>query len=201
MSNFPNVWRGYRNMWNSMQIRSAEADDLRDIAERLLKHKSRYKAVEAQTAVPWELIAAIGEREAGTGIFKGHLHNGDPLTGYTYHKPSGRPHVGHGPPFTWEESAADALKYDGLTEVNYWTIERMLFEAEGYNGWGYYKKNVNSPYVWSFSNHYTRGKYVADGEYDPHATDAQAGVAPILYMLQQFDPSIEFRREGEDLVA
>jgi lysozyme family protein len=57
--------------------------------------------------VPWELIAALHEREAG-GSFKGHLHNGDPLTGRTYHVPAGRPAKGS-PPFTWEASAIDAL--------------------------------------------------------------------------------------------
>ena len=41
----------------------------------------------------------------------------------------------------------------------------MLFRLEAYNGSGYRDKHpdVKTPYLWSFSNHYTRGKYVADG--------------------------------------
>jgi hypothetical protein len=41
-----------------------------------------------------------------------------------------------------------------------------------------------SPYLWSMTNHYIRGKYVSDGRFDPVAVSAQAGVASILKILK-----------------
>jgi peptidoglycan hydrolase-like protein with peptidoglycan-binding domain len=42
---------------------------------------------------------------------------------------------------------------------------------------------VPSPYLWSFSNHYTRGKYVADGRFSPTAVSQQVGAAVLLKQL------------------
>jgi len=95
--------------------------------------------------------------------------------------PAGRPKAGR-PPYTWEVSAADALRYDGLDKVTDWSPERVAYELEGYNGWGYrlYRRGMPSPYLWSFSNHYTRGKYSADGKFDPALVSQQCGAMLIL---------------------
>ena len=42
-----------------------------------------------------------------------------------------------------------------------------------------------SPYLWSFSTHYARGKYVADGKWSPTAVSAQCGVAVLLRRLAE----------------
>jgi lysozyme family protein len=49
---------------------------------------------------------------------------------------------------------------------NDWSTPAVLHRLEGFNGYGYRKfhPNVPSPYLWSGSNHYTRGKYIADGK-------------------------------------
>jgi lysozyme family protein len=39
---------------------------------------------------------------------------------------------------------------------------------------------VLSPYLWSGSQHYTSGKFVADGTFDPDAVSKQSGAAVIL---------------------
>ena len=44
--------------------------------------------------------------------FDQHLHNGDPLSGRTTHVPPGRPRPAS-PPFTWEQSAHDAIIRSG----------------------------------------------------------------------------------------
>ena len=52
-------------------------------------------------------------------------------------------------------------------------FDQTLYELERYNGFGYRDRRpqVLSPYLWSFSNHYSRGKYVADGRFsDPSPT-------------------------------
>jgi lysozyme family protein len=49
---------------------------------------------------------------------------------------------------------------------------------------GYRRRGVPSPYLWSFSNLYTKGKFVADGHFDANAVSAQCGAAVMLKALQ-----------------
>jgi lysozyme family protein len=93
--------------------------------------------------------------------------------------PAGRPPHGN-PPFTWEASAQDAVRYQKLTKITDWSLAHALYLLEGYNGYGYLYHGRNSPYLWSFSNHYTKGLYVSDGKYDPEAVCRQAGSACVL---------------------
>jgi lysozyme family protein len=60
----------------------------------------------------------------------------------------------------------------------------MLYRLEAYNGFGYRRKGVPSPYLWSFCNLYERGKYVADGQYDPNAVSKQCGAGVMLKKLK-----------------
>lgn len=117
----------------------------------------------------------------GSCNFKVHLHNGDPLTGKTVQVPAGRPRNGT-PPFTWEISAEDALIVKGFHNISDWSIPAMLYRFEGYNGFGYRKTSINipSPYLWSFSNHYNKGKFVADGKFNGSAVSKQCGTAVLL---------------------
>ena len=62
----------------------------------------------------------IHSLEAGLS-FARHLHNGDPLSARTVQVPRGRP-LADEPPFTWEQSAADALTMEGITDVKGWTV-------------------------------------------------------------------------------
>lgn len=135
--------------------------------------------------IPWYFIACVHYLECSFS-FKKHLHNGDPLTGYTVQVPAGRPKVGHPPPFTFNESAVDALKFMGFDKVRSWILPFILRKLEAYNGFGYFKyKKINSPYLWSFSNHYTKGKYVKDGKFDKEAVSQQTGSAVILKRMEE----------------
>ncbi|MBO9153820.1 hypothetical protein ACFOTA_16490 [Chitinophaga sp. GCM10012297] len=135
--------------------------------------------------IPWFFIACVHYLECSFNFNK-HLHNGDPLTGYTVQVPSGRPKVGHPPPFTFEESAVDALRFMNFDKVRQWILPLILRKLEAYNGFGYFKyKKINTPYLWSFSNHYTKGKYVKDGKYDPEAVSQQMGAAVVLKRMEE----------------
>jgi len=175
----------YANLWASMAIRHDKMPEVDAIVARIINEKQRYRTVELATAVPWFAIATIHNLEA-SGDFSRHLHNGDPLTQRTVHVPAGRPASGN-PPFTWEESAADALHYDKLTEVTDWSIEHLAYLFEKFNGWGYrlYHPAVKSPYLWSYSNHYTSGKYVGDGQWSQSAVSLQCGAMVLLKRLQE----------------
>jgi lysozyme family protein len=51
---------------------------------------------------------------------------------------------------------------------------------------GYRKRKppMNSPYLWSGSNHYTKGKFIHDGQFDPEAVSKQIGAGTMLrYMV------------------
>jgi lysozyme family protein len=182
---FPELKDEYSNLWAEMAIRRDKLPEVDAIVQRIVGHKDSYRAVEQLTRVPWFAIAIIHNLEAG-GDFSRHLHNGDPLTARTVHVPAGRPSSGN-PPFTWEESAADALQYDGLTQVTDWSTEHLAYQFENFNGWGYrlYHPHVKSPYLWSYSNHYTQGKYVGDGQWSETAVSRQCGAMVLLKRLQE----------------
>jgi len=183
--NFPDVKDEYTGLWAEMAIRREKLPEIDGIVRRIVQHKDRYQAVERLTNVPWYVIAVLHSLEA-SGRFDRHLHNGDPLTARTVQVPAGRPRSGT-PPFTWEQSAVDALDYDGLSHVTDWSIEHMAYLFEGFNGWGYrrFHPHVKSPYLWSYSNHYTKGKYVADGRWSETAVSRQSGTMVLLKRLEE----------------
>lgn len=171
---------GYTNLFAKMKIRPERISAAQAIARKLAANKVRYEVVAKPFGCPWWFVAVIHQLE-GAANFSTHLHNGDPLTSRTVHVPAGRPAVGS-PPFTWEASAADALTLQGIDKVPSWELPRCLYELERYNGWGYLGK-VNSPYLWSMSDLYTTGKYVADGVWSSGAVSEQYGAAVILRAL------------------
>lgn len=148
--------------------------------EFIVTYAYRFKVVELRTGVPWWVTAALEWRECD-GSFKQCLHNGDPLPGPTVNVPAGR-----GPFSSWEDAAADALAYDGLTKVTPWSLPVACQWVEKFNGLGYLLKHSNqtlSPYLWSGTNLYTKGKYASDGNFDPNLVDKQAGVVAIWLAL------------------
>jgi lysozyme family protein len=53
-------------------------------------------------------------------------------------------------------------------------------------------RGVPSAYVWSGTDQYVSGKYVADHDYRAGVIDVQEGCAPILAMMLALDPTITF---------
>lgn len=152
---------------------------------RLVKFRPVYQDVGALmgNGMPWPFVGIIHAMEGGFN-FTTHLHNGDPLTRRTVHVPKNRPVSGH-PPFTWRDSARDALTMKGYNSVSDWSVPHMLYLWEKYNGTGYRPRRVPSPYLWSFSTIYTAGKYVADGQFDADAVSKQCGAAVMLKTLKE----------------
>jgi lysozyme family protein len=165
-------------LWETCKINSEDEKYITSDCKKLLANRSRYDKVSAVTKVPWYVIAVIHELESGAD-FSTHLHNGDPLSARTRQVPKGRPAAGN-PPFTWEESAIDALGYDGAAGIKDWNISATLRFLEQYNGLGYRNKGIYSPYLWSCTNHYTKGKYVADGVWNAEAVSNQIGCAALM---------------------
>ena len=175
----------YQSLFDSCVIDPKHADDVTQAIARILSKQARYQAVAKPLGIPWYFVGLVHNLECSLN-FNLHLHNGDPLTARTIHVPAGRPLQGH-PPFTWEQSANDALALRGLAHLSDWSLPAVLYRLEGYNGYGYHflRAPINSPYLWSFSNHYARGKFVGDGEFNPNAVSDQCGSAVLLFHMAQ----------------
>jgi lysozyme family protein len=176
----------YEDLYKNCQIRSEQLGSIDSIIDKITSNKKQYKIAESSTKVPWYVIATIHNLESSLS-FTTHLHNGDPLSARTVQVPAGRPLSN--PPFTWSESAIDALEYDGLSDWSDWSIAGIAYKLEGYNGMGFrqFHPEVKSPYLWSFCNHYVKGKYASDGKFDPDLVSAQCGGMVLLKRMEERD--------------
>jgi lysozyme family protein len=183
----------YSALWDRMAIHRDKLPLIEERAQRIIANNPHYELVSMITSVPWYVVGIIHSLEADLS-FALHLHNGDPLTAQTVRVPAGRPPYKDGP-FTWEESACDALALKKLSAVSSWTIERIAYELERYNGFGYVPKPIYSPYLWSYTNNYTKGKFVKDGVYNPDAVSKQCGGMALLRILMAFCDDVRPDRE------
>lgn len=142
--------------------------------------QNRYQRIQAMTGVDWKFVACTHYRESDLN-FQTQLGQGDPLNRVSVHVPKGR-----GPFASFEDGAYDALVNTApyAARIHDWSLPGMLTVLEMYNGLGYAKRGVPSPYVWSGTDQYTRGKYVRDGVYDPSTVDRQLGVAGLVRLLE-----------------
>jgi lysozyme family protein len=177
----------YERLFNTCTIANQWIKTVEATISEILKNKAAYEAVAGSLGIPWYFISVIHNMESGLN-FTRHLHNGDPLSGRTIHVPEGRPKTGS-PPFAWEESAKDALTMRGLNAKKDWSLPGALYQIEGYNGWGYrlYHAHVLSPYLWSYSNHYSSGKYVEDGRWSDTSVSKQCGAAVLLRRMVELN--------------
>lgn len=176
----------YQQLFDTCIIRPNRLAAIDTAVTKIERGDVRYRAEANVTGVPWHVIAILNALECNLR-FDRHLHNGDPLTAQTVHVPVGRPPGV--PPFTWEQSATDALNYSGLTFWADWSVPGTLYQLEKYNGFGYrlYHPEVPSPYLWSFSTHYSSGKYTADGTWSPTARSSQCGAAVLLRRMAELN--------------
>ena len=172
--------------WNKASVLPSLIHLVDSVAHRLVDAKDRYEKVSASTHVPWPVIAVIHERESSQS-WKASLAQGDPWNHVSVHVPRGR-----GPFNSWEEAAEDALVIcpPHAAKWDDWSIGGALCLLEQYNGLGYAARGIPSPYVWASTDQYTKGKYIADGHFDPNAIDHQLGCAALLARMSLIDRSI-----------
>jgi len=160
-------------------------------AAKAVANKSRYQDAERRCGVHWCFIAVSHYRES-TMDFTRQLGQGDPLDHVSIHVPAGRgPFLG---PKGFEDCAVDALvncaPYAARNKD--WTIAGMLTLLERYNGLAYANAGVPSPYVWSGTDQYVRGKVMVDhGPIEP-VVDTQLGCAGLILAIMALDPSVTF---------
>ena len=168
----------YRQRFDAARVLPARQDTVAQSVRRILANRARYERLTRSMTMPWYFLAIIHGLEADFR-FDAHLHNGDPLTARTVRVPAGRPADGK-PPFTWEESAMDAIAANRYDKWNDWSIAGMLVAWERYNGLGYRQHGIHSPYVWSCTDLYVKGRYVADGKFEANAESKQCGAVAML---------------------
>jgi lysozyme family protein len=173
----------YQELFDTCLIAPPHAAEIEKTTDKIAANKSRYETVGGPLNIPWFFVGVTHCMEGGLD-FKTHLHNGDPLTARTVQVPKGRPKKGQ-PPFTWEASATDALTFEGFAGLDDWSLTDMLYRFEKYNGFGYRPRHINTPYLWSFSNHYTQGKFAADGQFSPVLVSKQCGAAVLIRRLAE----------------
>jgi lysozyme family protein len=168
--------------WEAMKINPAHLAAITTVAKRLQSNEALYQAVTTLTHVPWWAVAVIHEREA-SGNFHAYLGNGQPLDRKTTIVPLGR-----GPFATFNDGAVDALVNcpPFASKWKDWSPGGSLTVLTEYNGLGYDERGIPSPYIWSMTNQYVRGKFVGDHDFDPNAVDTQMGCAALLSIMGVF---------------
>jgi lysozyme family protein len=198
MASFAEYEDGYLRDWASLKIRDARRKEAYSQADRLFRGKETYQRVESKTGVPWWFVGLCHYRE-GSFRFDTYLGNGQPLNQETTIVPKNRgPFLG---PDAFIDGCVDALRLEGFLGAKDWGIARDLYRLEGFNGYGYHAKGVNSPYLYGGSTAYgppeaRGGKYVRDHVFNPDVVDSQLGTAVILKALIELDSSIVIDGDG-----
>lgn len=162
-------------------INDSSKTELKSVCNIIQINKSEYKLVESATGVPWDVVAACHYRESSLD-FKAVLHNGERIIG-TGKKTKLVP-AGRGPFLTWHEAAVDAMIIEKGKFPKTWDTQGKLDFCERFNGLGYAKRNMPSPYVYAGTNKYKSGLYVADGKFDASKVDKRLGCAAIIKGLK-----------------
>lgn len=195
--------------WHDMHMRANRIGEFDATARRLsaLDAKARYQGVTDRLVeqgfqpVPWWFIAIVSEREyGGPPRWDRQLGQGDHMNAVSIHDPKGRgPFLDHPGDITpghdaWTRCCLDALIDCAPHAAKWtdWTSGGALTLFEEYNGVGYANMGVPSAYVWSGTDQYVSGKYVADHVFRASAVDVQEGCAPILARMMVIDPTIQF---------
>jgi lysozyme family protein len=174
-SDYPTLYRDCETTKDQKSLAQLER-----VCKAVLANTTPYQVVQKGSGVPWLVVACIHFRESDQN-FRCHLHNGDPLTARTVRFPPGRPEKGEAP-FEWHDSAIDA--FINLWRPKSWSLPGALEFMERYNGLGYRKHGVKTPYLWDFTNQYSGGLFVADGSLDMTKRENRPGIVAILKTLE-----------------
>lgn len=189
--------RKHEKLWDSAEIKASQVFRIDKAISLYTENKKRYENIEKMRkgGVPAAVVFVLHGRES-TWSWRKHLHEGSPLTGKTKWMPKGRPKSppANGNTYTFEESAEDVLyKLKNLESKDWTKCNDSLYNIEAYNGWGYKFRNLNSPYLWSGTNHYSKGKFIRDGVFSRSTVDQQLGTATILLRMVDRKIDIGFR--------
>lgn len=134
------------------------------VLRRIEQYRLLYGSVKQKTGIPVIVIGTIHYLEANNS-FSMSIRDGSKLIGKD-----------------WVDDAVSVLTPYSLVSGN-WDVGVSLWMMERYNGFGYRKRGINTPYLWSGTDLYKKGKFVRDGVFDPEAVSKQVGGAVVIRML------------------
>lgn len=168
----------YADLWNSMVVLPDWQDDVERAIARMEKCKDMYISVARKTNIAWGFFACTHWLEASCDPDR-QILNGQRYDRVTTIVPEGK-----GPFKSWEDAALYGVQWHGLEPNDLDTLQELLRHLEAWNGFGYRNLGVNSPYLWSGTQHGVGvGKYIRDHVYDRNAVSGQVGCAPLLKAL------------------
>lgn len=148
--------------------------DIRNFKKIYAENQDVYEQISIETGVPPALIAALHYRESACD-FGTYLHNGQPLGQPTTIVPKNVCFDNFHDAAVAALNSAQAQKGISLSQDS--DIVLMMTFAELYNGTGYTDyHDMASPYVFSGTDVYEKGKYVSDGSFSSETVDKQPGV-------------------------
>lgn len=176
----------YKELWSSVVPDNHKVAMINSAIKKILLHREKYRNVANEYKMPWEIIGVIHMRESMFD-FTRHLANGDPLVADTVRVPKALMSPLE-PPYSWEEAALAAItKHAANWKINVflydWDIPGTLWYINSYHGFGCDKAGINDPYLWNFSNHYERGGFDSDGNFNALMEDKNPGSATVLKMM------------------
>ncbi len=146
------------------------------ITNKIVNQKDYYD----NYVLPWWVIGCIHALECNSNL-RCQILNGERWDKKTTVVP-----IGVGPWTSFIESTKYALQnYNSHTITS---LPQGLLFLEHWNGMGYAKRNKNSPYIWSGTNHGVGvGKYRSDGVYDPTEASSEVGCMAIVLKLNELN--------------
>ena len=87
-----------------------------------------------------------------------------------------------------------------LNDLNTARVGEILSRLEQANGIGYQKRGIFSPYLWSGTDLYEKGKYLPGHDFSADAVSQQIGIAALFRRLQD-RKLIDLRNAGNAAVA
>lgn len=153
-------------MYHHANVLSPMAHEAQVMAYRVRDNRRDYEVVAKHTGIPWQDIGVMHMRECGCDMDKS-LADGSPL---------------HSMSFIQEatETMLDRLQYVAAPH----TLGDRLYLIESHNGFSYRGHGIFSPYLWSGTQFYTKGKFPRDHYFDPNVVDAQIGCVAVLKVLE-----------------
>jgi len=164
----------YETMFLAAKPNPAMVEQTRKVVDKILLNRNKFVT---STTVPWYWLGAIMFQENSLDFSK-QLLNGQKWDKRTTIVPKGL-----GPWYSFNYSLVFAINYKKLDTLK-WDIGNALMHAEKWNGLGYRKRNIRSPYIWAGTDLQQKGLYVSDGKFDPEGWKTRPGVAAIFLELK-----------------
>lgn len=166
----------YLRNWNRAKINDSDKGKVARGLDIVRPHIEKYNEVASHIDCNIHALICSHYREAGCD-FDRQILNGQAWDMKTTIVPKGE-----GPFESFEVSCKRGFDIKPKMEHENNIIDILHF-LERWNGWGYRRRGVWSPYLWSYTNLYVKGYYTSDGKFSMNAVNRQLGCASLLIAI------------------